>query len=98
MEGNPINFPKYIIDYYFPETTGYPEENKMLYFDYRGIRRMLARGNVQNYQVSKAPDKLFKTRYIVSGKVQKVRSEEHTSELQSRGHLVCRLLLEKKKI
>src|SRR5690625_5884892 len=26
------------------------------------------------------------------------RSEEHTSELQSRGHLVCRLLLEKKKV
>src|SRR5690625_6432825 len=26
-----------------------------------------------------------------------LRSEEHTSELQSRGHLVCRLLLEKKK-
>src|SRR5439155_6952715 len=30
-----------------------------------------------------------------SGK-RSVRSEEHTSELQSRGHLVCRLLLEKK--
>src|SRR5690625_1960841 len=28
---------------------------------------------------------------------EKTRSEEHTSELQSRGHLVCRLLLEKKK-
>src|SRR5256884_3868278 len=28
----------------------------------------------------------------------KKRSEEHTSELQSRLHLVCRLLLEKKKI
>src|SRR3712207_7738057 len=27
-----------------------------------------------------------------------VRSEEHTSELQSRQYLVCRLLLEKKKI
>src|SRR5690554_7670856 len=27
----------------------------------------------------------------------KLRSEEHTSELQSRPHLVCRLLLEKKK-
>src|SRR5690554_1830116 len=27
----------------------------------------------------------------------RVRSEEHTSELQSRPHLVCRLLLEKKK-
>src|SRR5258708_17172232 len=29
--------------------------------------------------------------------VSKVRSEEHTSELQSPDHLVCRLLLEKKK-
>src|SRR2546422_8554717 len=29
--------------------------------------------------------------------VGQVRSEEHTSELQSRLHLVCRLLLEKKK-
>src|SRR5690625_6233149 len=29
--------------------------------------------------------------------VNPARSEEHTSELQSRGHLVCRLLLEKKK-
>src|SRR5690625_6632022 len=28
----------------------------------------------------------------------KDRSEEHTSELQSRGHLVCRLLLDKKKV
>src|SRR3712207_7078498 len=28
----------------------------------------------------------------------KLRSEEHTSELQSRQYLVCRLLLEKKKI
>src|SRR5690606_40361246 len=33
---------------------------------------------------------------IVTGKVQG-RSEEHTSELQSRENLVCRLLLEKKK-
>src|SRR5207253_3628188 len=32
----------------------------------------------------------------LSGGDQPVRSEEHTSELQSRGHLVCRLLLEKK--
>src|SRR3989442_10617865 len=29
--------------------------------------------------------------------IDKKRSEEHTSELQSRPHLVCRLLLEKKK-
>src|SRR5258708_35550896 len=33
----------------------------------------------------------------VEGSV-KLRSEEHTSELQSPDHLVCRLLLEKKKI
>src|SRR5690625_5400249 len=33
----------------------------------------------------------------VAVKRHKNRSEEHTSELQSRGHLVCRLLLEKKK-
>src|SRR5690625_6605023 len=31
------------------------------------------------------------------GVISDERSEEHTSELQSRGHLVCRLLLEKKK-
>src|SRR5690625_6424263 len=29
---------------------------------------------------------------------ERTRSEKHTSELQSRGHLVCRLLLEKKNI
>src|SRR5439155_25792457 len=36
-------------------------------------------------------------RQAASGLVGHFRSEEHTSELQSRGHLVCRLLLEKKK-
>src|SRR5690554_757725 len=34
---------------------------------------------------------------LVGGKEARFRSEEHTSELQSRPHLVCRLLLEKKK-
>src|SRR5437870_7896955 len=33
----------------------------------------------------------------LSSRIRLSRSEEHTSELQSRGHLVCRLLLEKKK-
>src|SRR5690625_6537100 len=36
-------------------------------------------------------------RYFVIFWAHNARSEEHTSELQSRGHLVCRLLLEKKK-
>src|SRR3989442_5971657 len=41
--------------------------------------------------------------YVLSGRLAdglpllEQRSEEHTSELQSRPHLVCRLLLEKKK-
>src|SRR2546429_4553570 len=34
---------------------------------------------------------------VLSRAVWELRSEEHTSELQSRLHLVCRLLLEKKK-
>src|SRR2546422_4174562 len=35
--------------------------------------------------------------FRASGNTRRTRSEEHTSELQSRLHLVCRLLLEKKK-
>src|SRR5690625_7098831 len=34
---------------------------------------------------------------LAAARLPVLRSEEHTSELQSRGHLVCRLLLEKKK-
>src|SRR2546429_928999 len=34
---------------------------------------------------------------VAEGSRAAIRSEEHTSELQSRLHLVCRLLLEKKK-
>src|SRR5690348_18179835 len=36
-------------------------------------------------------------RGVGNGSIQPLRSEEHTSELQSPVHLVCRLLLEKKK-
>src|SRR3712207_8344528 len=35
--------------------------------------------------------------YVAHGRGGEQRSEEHTSELQSRQYLVCRLLLEKKK-
>src|SRR5690625_6405738 len=48
--------------------------------------RGLALGTVGQGSFSKMIRREFRT-----------RSEEHTSELQSRGHLVCRLLLEKKK-
>src|SRR5690625_5490237 len=47
-------------------------------------------------QMSEGTDKKNKT--SARTRTQKsTRSEEHTSELQSRGHLVCRRLLEKKK-
>src|SRR5256886_12793359 len=36
-------------------------------------------------------------RRVVGGTLVRLRSEEHTSELQSQSNLVCRLLLEKKK-
>src|SRR3989442_9007522 len=39
---------------------------------------------------------IFLERATSSGRSALLRSEEHTSELQSRPHLVCRLLLEKK--
>src|SRR5690554_7462697 len=45
-------------------------------------------------QLCKAGDHVISSRTIYGGTY---RSEEHTSELQSRPHLVCRLLLEKKK-
>src|SRR2546422_7127009 len=50
----------------------------------------LHRGRGARLDVVPAVDELKRQR-------QELRSEEHTSELQSRLHLVCRLLLEKKK-
>src|SRR5439155_16208802 len=52
-----------------------------------GVRRRTARHDIVNHDVPEIR--------ALSGEP---RSEEHTSELQSRGHLVCRLLLEKKKM
>src|SRR3712207_7371609 len=46
---------------------------------------------------SRSPDQRLDLRDDV-GDRERGRSEEHTSELQSRQYLVCRLLLEKKKI
>src|SRR5215510_1537837 len=46
---------------------------------------------------SRWPPSLCRGRSSANRCADRTRSEEHTSELQSRGHLVCRLLLEKKK-
>src|SRR5438874_5998176 len=47
---------------------------------------------------ARAADRGPKRRRLPDGRGRRRRSEEHTSELQSRRDLVCRLLLEKKKL
>src|SRR2546429_983489 len=47
--------------------------------------------------ISKMPSRAPCRKAAITSSSLSLRSEEHTSELQSRLHLVCRLLLEKKK-
>src|SRR2546430_6898900 len=55
----------------------------------RLARRKLARELAEGYRANAALNRQVSEEFI--------RSEEHTSELQSQSNLVCRLLLEKKK-
>src|SRR2546429_5287339 len=69
---------------------GHVDAGKQLYFRYCwGCHGFRGDGNGEN-----APYLNILPRNFVSATFK--RSEEHTSELQSRLHLVCRLLLEKK--
>src|SRR2546422_6672833 len=52
---------------------------------------------IEQRGVERAPLELRAHRVSIGAPELLARSEEHTSELQSRLHLVCRLLLEKKK-
>src|SRR5207302_11491372 len=66
----------------------------------RGDRRFVALERPQRVQSARARgDRLHcqAGRKCVAKAMKSIRSEEHTSELQSRENLVCRLLLEKKK-
>src|SRR2546422_7258207 len=64
-----------------------------------GFAAVFAGRNEIDYRVYMAPGLLGMVVMFGSllAALSTVRSEEHTSELQSRLHLVCRLLLEKKK-
>src|SRR5690625_5506605 len=62
-----------------------------------GARRTMSRRPSAERRCSSTSGPVRSTATTPSGLIGKERSEEHTSELQSRGHLVCRLLLEKKK-
>src|SRR5258708_24631300 len=52
---------------------------------------------VRNLELRMGLDTLLRAMPLVVSRPCVARSEEHTSELQSPDHLVCRLLLEKKK-
>src|SRR5690554_7538010 len=58
---------------------------------------MKTAGRIGSYVAGVTVQKLFQTGTASPEEILEIRSEEHTSELQSRPHLVCRLLLEKKK-
>src|SRR5256885_7745393 len=60
----------------------------------QSIARKVVEDRVAILSDNTAADERFKGKSIL---IQSVRSEEHTSELQSPCNLVCRLLLEKKK-
>src|SRR5438876_7665615 len=68
----------------FPYTTLFRSPNKPRGFESLSLRQFWRKAD---------PNHRFPSRLSNSGH----RSEEHTSELQSPVHLVCRLLLEKKK-
>src|SRR2546429_7227835 len=80
----------------FPYTTLFRSLNLFLVL---GIEEFFAQQKpfVQRDRIARFPIRAHLFRYVLGGVVLRVRSEEHTSELQSRLHLVCRLLLEKKK-
>src|SRR2546422_4114930 len=83
----------------FPYTTLFRSTGRL--DSRRSLKAQNVRGNLQDWQACLRIswwDKSPPDYSIIVGEVSDGRSEEHTSELQSRLHLVCRLLLEKKKI
>src|SRR5258708_9019879 len=64
---------------------------------FNSLEEALPVATKQNPEPSVATDDSEEGRKIASTTKKMLRSEEHTSELQSPDHLVCRLLLEKKK-
>src|SRR5690625_5698942 len=99
---------KYFINLY---TCGTKDENDKFCFSlpakYAGkkftpkiVKQLMEKGETEVYELtSKRTKKKYRAKFtydLETNKIEMKRSEEHTSELQSRGHLVCRLLLEKK--
>src|SRR5205814_10711543 len=92
----------HIILYYPPHTTPYHSLSFFFFILLRPPRSTLfpyttlfrSRIGVASSRIAVAN---LHDKFAVLRELQHLRSEEHTSELQSLRHLVCRLLLEKKK-
>src|SRR5258708_27038632 len=86
-----------------PRSTLFPYTTLFRSFNYINARGGVKMGNGKRLKISyKYLDDAYDPARTVSNihqldRTRRLRSEEHTSELQSPDHLVCRLLLEKKK-
>src|SRR5690625_954380 len=87
-------------DRYGPLRINHHERNHIMGIkidtDYTGNPDHYVREHIANDAEKLVDISRLLTRPATTITVYNLRSEEHTSELQSRGHLVCRLLLEKK--
>src|SRR5438309_6224765 len=83
----------------FPYTTLFRSRSALLHPGTRGARTQLPPGAScsQGGWRRERPSSPLRRRHRAAQSSSGPRSEEHTSELQSQFHLVCRLLLEKKK-
>src|SRR5688572_32097901 len=79
----------------FPYTTLF--RSNMHYASVARCRRAPARDDHARALIADPPAHALQQRAAVVARDVRLRSEEHTSELQSQSNLVCRLLLEKKK-
>src|SRR5690554_7023801 len=98
-----------IAQFSISQTTCFEADNNFV-FEGSSSARSIAQGDFNNdgeidiimgNSLGASPDATLQRLVYIestgSGNFAAPRSEEHTSELQSRPHLVCRLLLEKKK-
>src|SRR5690554_7456239 len=84
----------------FPYTTLFRSEQFFTILVFENKRLLGYYENILSFPSTISKDGVVGFPFGISGNIKETRqprSEEHTSELQSRPHLVCRLLLEKKK-
>src|SRR5690554_7313337 len=79
----------------FPYTTLF----RSAFHTLKGSGRMVKASDISElaWSIENLFNRVLDKTVAMSDNIIALRSEEHTSELQSRPHLVCRLLLEKKK-